>query len=406
MAVLLLLATLHRNDGDPSIVRLLRRWSIAFAAVTCLAFPVFTQDFFLSMAWGRMLAAGINPFHNLFTSDILVGLPLDHFPMVSSYGPLWTILSGAVMLLTGGRVLAAAIVFKAILLAAWIWSLLLVEAITERRPVADRCLATVAFGWVPVGVLQTLAEGHNDIVMIWFVLLWLLLLLRARTFAPVALVASALAKYATAPLFLVDAIVAWRALPWRLFVLRYVAPAIAGAIGFGAFFRSLQFFDGTRTISEWHFLQPRDALGAIERALHVSLAPLEYLIAAAFAVLVAYQLVALYRYPAYETTAKASLALMCAVLFAGIAHLWPWYLVWTLAIGALVPAWWLSRLVVGVSILAPFTLVVWWIELFPNSANWASFAMYTIALIWLALTRIPGPPSDLSPAADRSFGRP
>ena len=52
-----------------------------------LAFPLFTQDFWLSAAWGRMVAAGVNPFHTLFTDSDLIGLPLDHFPMADVLRP-------------------------------------------------------------------------------------------------------------------------------------------------------------------------------------------------------------------------------------------------------------------------------------------------------------------------------
>ena len=75
-------------------------------AVCTLAFPVFTQDLWLSAAWGRMIAAGVNPFHTLFTPELLAGLPLDHFPMPMSYGPLWGLVSGGIMLIAGDSVLA------------------------------------------------------------------------------------------------------------------------------------------------------------------------------------------------------------------------------------------------------------------------------------------------------------
>ena len=392
-AALMLLQILHRSRGasDASVVNLLLRWAMAFAAVQFFAFPVFTQDFWLSMAWGRLLAAGLNPYHHLFTPESLAGLPLDHFPMVMSYGPVWALLSGAVMLVSGSSVLVAAILFKAILLATWYWSLTLVERLTQSRPVTDRCLAMVCFGWMPLGVLQTMSEGHNDIFMVWLTLLWLSLLLRGRWQAPVALVASALSKYVTGPLILVDAIAALRVqrLPWRALAMRYVVPGVFGAGVFALFYRSAEFFDGTRTISEWRFLQPRDALTAIEELFDISLYPVALAITASFAVLVAYNLVALYKDPVSDKVIKAALAVMAGISFAFIAHLWPWYLVWTMALAALLPGWWLSRFVIGVSIVAPFALSFWWIDAFENSREWAAVGMYLIAILWIVATRIP-----------------
>lgn len=414
VAVLLLMMLLHRRERllDSTIVALLMRWSVAFAVASVFAFPVFTQDFWLSMAWGRMVAEGTNPYHSLFTKEFTAGLPLDHFPMVMSYGPAWAIVSGAIMAVSGKSVLVATILFKAILVAAWIGSLVLIERITRLRPMLDRCLAMAAFGWMPLGVLQTVAEGHNDIAMVWPALLWLALLAQRRSTAPVALVGSALAKYVTAPLFAIDTIVAWRmhGLSWRQLILRLLAPGLLGLALFAAFFRSLDFFKGTQVISEWEFLQPRHAVEAIELAFGISLFPAEHVITAGFAVLAAYRLVVLLKSPTPDNTVKAALAVMSAVLFVAIAHVWPWYLVWAVAFAVLSPTWWLSRFVIGASITAPFALSFWWIEPVTDSREWASLALYVVAVLWCILTRAPvsAPAPDQSPeqVTGGSFGRP
>jgi alpha-1,6-mannosyltransferase len=414
VAVLALLLLLPRWERalDAAVATVLMRWSVVFAVVTLFAFPVFTQDFWLSMAWGRMVAEGMNPFHALFTAEQLTGLPLDHFPMAMSYGPAWAILSGVVMGVSGQSVLAATILFKLVLLAAWLGTLFLIPRITEKRSLLDRCLAIAIFGWLPAGVLQTVAEGHNDVVMVWPALLWLALLLQGRWTAPVALVVSALCKYVTGPLFVLDAIAAWRmhGLAWRQLILRYVVPGVVGLAVFALFFRSMAFFDGARVISEWHFLQPRDAIAAFELTFNVKLYPVAYLITVGFAILVAYYLVTLFKQPEPENVVKAALALLSAISFVGIAHLWPWYLVWTLAFAAVLPRWWLSRFVIGVSILAPMTLAVWWVELFPNAGQWAALAMYVLGALWCLLTRTPATMSTRErspdPVTGGSFGHP
>jgi hypothetical protein len=124
-------------------------------------------------------------------------------------------------------------------------------------------------------------------------------------------------------------------------------------------------------------------------------------------VIVAYYFVALFKQPNPETIVKASLALMTAISLVGIAHVWPWYLIWTVAFAALLPTWWLSRFVIGVSILAPFTLAFWWVELFPHSREWISLAMYVLAGLWCLLTRAPAaaPAPSTDPVTGGSFGR-
>ena len=401
IAWIALVAILYRREHtlDANLDALLMRWSVAFAVVCVLAFPLFTQDFWLSMAWGRMAAEGTNPYHNLFTDETLTGLPLDHFPMVMSYGPGWAVLSAVVMALTGKSLLASTILFKAVLLAAWLASLALIRAMTAAKPALDRCLAIVVAGWMPLGVLQTVAEGHNDIFMVWLALMWLALLGQGRWLAPIALMGSVLGKYVTAPLFLIDVIVAWRlhGLAWRQLFVRYVGPGLLGIAVFGIFYRSPEFFDGTRVISEWEFLQPRHGIEAIELATGLDLLMLDRMTTAGFAVIALYSVYVLLRSPTLDNATKAALAIMSAISFVGIAHLWPWYLLWTVLLAALVPRWWLARFVIGVTVLAAFSLSIWWVEPFENSKEWASLVLYVGATLWCVLTR----PSTLTGATAR-----
>jgi len=379
----------HGERADPALPRLLLNWSFAFAAACALAFPVFTQDFWLSAAWGRMVAAGVNPYHTLFTPEWLVGLPLDHFPMAMSYGPLWALISAAVMLVAGSSVLATAILFKAVLTAAWISALCLVYRITADKGLRERCLAIVVLGWTPAGVGQSLAEGHNDIAMVVLMLLWLFLLLRGRQQAPIALVAAALCKYVTAPLLLIDFIHAARLqrLGWGQCAARLIAAVILCMGGLAIFYRSPHFFDGVRLVGSWHFLQPGEAIWAIELTLGVSFLPFALAADAAFPILAAYLLWQAWAQPSGEHVLQAAIGLMAAILFTAVSHLWPWYAVWGLALAALLPSWWLSRFIIGVSVLAPFTLAAWWVEPFPHHQELAALAMYTGAVAWMVLTR-------------------
>jgi alpha-1,6-mannosyltransferase len=386
MMLLLLSLARHRESTDAAIVGLLFRWSLAFAAACAFAFPLFTQDLWLSAVWGRMIVAGVNPYHNFFTSESLEGLPIDHFPMVMSYGPLWGLLSGVVMATAGDSVLTTAVVSKTLLAAAWIGSLALVRQIMEQRSTFDRCLAVALFGWAPVGVTQSLAEGHNDIVMMFFALLWLSLLLRGRRTAPIALISSALCKYITAPLFLIDAIYVLRIerVRWRSYLIRLIAPALLALLVFAVFYRSPQFFDGLLVISEWRFLQPRDAVTGIEYLTGTSLSPLAFGIAALFPVLAVYFCFVCFRSPTIEGLLKAAIAILASTCFTAVSHLWPWYMIWSLAFAVLLPAWWLSRFVVSVSVMAPFA-VVWWIS--PFALDMSALVMYGAAILWMVSMR-------------------
>jgi alpha-1,6-mannosyltransferase len=391
-AGLLLLLVRHRRPPDTALPRMLLGWAVAFGAACVPALPVFTQDFWLSAAWGRMIAAGSNPYHATFTASSLTGLPLDHFPMAMSYGPLWGLVSGGVMALSGGSVLAAAVLFKLVLAAAWVTALVLVDRIMAARPVRVRCLAIVLMGWMPLSATQTIAEGHNDIAMAVLVVLWLYLMLRDNRYgAPFALIASVLCKYTTMPLLLLDAIYVFgrTRMPATAYLARLALPAAAGLAVFLLFYRSPRFFDGIVLISAWRFLQPRDAVAALEGMLGFPLLPLGIAVVAVFPVVALYWLVAAARSFSAEHVLRAALAVMATVLFAVTPHLWPWYVIWVLPLAALVPQWGLSRFVAGVALLAPFSVAFWWIEDLEAYRDLAALVLYAGALSWIALTYRP-----------------
>jgi alpha-1,6-mannosyltransferase len=401
----LLLLMRHRGRSDPALPGILFGWALAFGAACLPAFPVFTQDFWLSQAWGRMIAAGVNPYYTAFTPAALDGLPLDHFPMAMSYGPLWGLLSAGIVAATGGSLLAAAILFKLVLAAAWVGTLVLVERMMRARTVPDRCLAIVVLGWTPLSATQSLAEGHNDIMMAWLITLWLYLLLRGRKWTPpFALMASVLCKFTTAPLFLVDAAFLLRRTGGPLapavarYALRLVLPAVLALAVLLVFYRSLHFFDGINLIRAWEFLQPADAVEAVEDFIGIPLLPLTVAVIAFFPAVALYWLVATVRSFSTERLLRANLAVMAAALFSAVPHLWSWYLIWVLAPAALVPTWWLSRFVVGTAIMSPFTVACWWIDSLKSFQEPAALAVYVGALLWMGVTR---PPSTAAaPGAD------
>ncbi|WP_125461657.1 MULTISPECIES: hypothetical protein [Rhodomicrobium] len=390
VAVILVFVLGHNghDEHDEKTARLVLRWAFAITAASFLAFPVFTQDFWLSAVWGNMVDAGVNPYHVKFTPEEIAALPLDHFPMTMSYGPIWALISGVVMTLSGGSLLVTFILFKAVLAGTWGASLVLVDKIMALTAPAMRPMALAVVGWVPLGVLQTVGEGHNDIVMAMPALLWILLLVQKKTLAPVALAFSALAKYTTAPLFLIDVMHNLRShrVPLRAYAPRLILPALITIAVMAIFYRSTAFFDGVRLINEWHFLQPSDAFAALDDAFGGWLAPFGEIANIVFPAIALHQCYIYWNKPDNEEMLRATLAVMAAVSFSAISHLWPWYLVWTLPLAALVPGWWLSRFVIGLALLAPFTVVVWWVPEVEDFKHVAALVMYIVAALWTMLT--------------------
>jgi alpha-1,6-mannosyltransferase len=222
-----------------------------------------------------------------------------------------------------------------------------------------------------------------------FVLLWLYLLLKRRMEAPIALAASVLCKYVTAPLLLVDLIFFLRSGrgSWPRYGLRMLAPAVVGLAVGAIFYRSPAFFDGVLLVGAWRFLQPQDALRALELKLGIPSTALGIAAAAVIPAAALYQAAIAWTNATRDNILKLIVAVVSAVLFAGVSHVWPWYIVWALAPAALVPTWWLSRYVIGIAMIAPFTIAAWWIEPFEHHTEVAALAMYAGALAWAWATR-------------------
>lgn len=147
---------------------------------------------------------------------------------LSPYGPLWTqveLLVGRVSL----DVPTARWLMKSLVVAASLASAGLIWTILGRVRPADQLLGTLLYLWNPVVVVELAAEGHNDALMIVFVLLSMLLAVHARPGASlVALLLGALAKFI--PLILVPAqlVYAWRA---RQGLARLALQLTAGLLG-------------------------------------------------------------------------------------------------------------------------------------------------------------------------------
>lgn len=417
---LLLMLGRDRLKADDATADRILFWSFAFGGICLFAYPVLTQDFWLSAIWGKMIVAGINPYYEKFTPEMIGAMPLDHFPMTMSYGPLWALITGAVMAVSGGSLLLAAVLFKAVLLAAWSATLYLVDRLVRQVAPDARALALVAVGWVPLGVVETVAEGHNDIGLVLPALLWLALLIARSRNAPLALAASALCKYTTGPLVLIDMLHSFRAQRVGLgsYIVRGIPALIFAILVMAVFFRSLAFFDGAKLVDSWHFMLPSDAYLAITDALGGWGEPLENAFLTIFPGIALYQLAVYWRHPDEEQLFRLTLATMCAVSFSLIGHIWSWYLVWTLPLAALTPNWWLSRFVTGLCLAIPFTAVVWWVPEVEDYSNGAALCLYLTATAWTIFSATPEaqraegmvPASvrliDFAKARDRILGRP
>lgn len=362
-AVALMLVLRARSDEMNEIASRVYWWSIAFSITTPLAYSTLTQDIWLSVVWGKMGLAGVDPFTTDFDGNFTAGLPLDYPPINMTYGPLWLLVSMAVIYVAGSSAFLAFFLLKLVLLASWILCLQFTRDIALQKGARTAATAILILGWLPVAVHACVAEGHNDVVMMALALLWLKQLHSTSFLGPLALACSVGIKYVTAPLAVVDLVYQVRTSHWSLgSLVRQYFPATMLAACLFIFLVVGHRYAEAGEMAAWRYLAPTDILTLIENAvgLDTGRAVKAYLAVLGFGALAAWRLWQMWKEPSFENVMVAQLAIMCAVLFGVVGHSWPWFFVWLLPFAALAPRNWLSVFVIAAAMVSPLTIAHWW----------------------------------------------
>jgi alpha-1,6-mannosyltransferase len=284
----------------------------------------------------------------------------------SAYGPLW-FLSTLPAVVAGGNSLYRNIVaYKALPFASELISLGLSVLIMRRIAPRKIAAAIVCFGWNPLVLWEIAGNGHNDIVMMTFALLAILLLLTHRwPLAFPALACSVLVKYIS--LVLLPVFVLW--IFWR-HGLRAWRPLAAGALAaiavvvgvFLPFWRGSQTLAPLREQPNYFIFSPASAalgmagddLANTSRVVHV-----KEVMTAAFAVLYLAALTRLRPDPASLVRTCVEVIFLLLVLI--VWWFWPWYVIWGLALAALLPGSGHARLFIifSASAMLVYTSSVW-----------------------------------------------
>lgn len=186
------------------------------AGILLLVTPaLISHDLFAYAAYGHIIINyHANPFFVVpasFPHEPL--LPFDDWKnTIAAYGPVWMGVCVLMSLIGKSSPLASIFLFRAFALIIHLVNALLVMAIlralgSSRRTVV---LGTLLYAWNPLLILEAGLSGHNDLFMITFMLLGILLCVRAeqRDFArvrdyvpPIVIFALAvLVKYSALPL--------------------------------------------------------------------------------------------------------------------------------------------------------------------------------------------------------------
>jgi alpha-1,6-mannosyltransferase len=259
----------------------------------------------------------------------------------SPYGPLWTRVEAAAVVIdgAGGQLVA----LKLVVVAASLGSALLIWRILGDVRPEHQFVGTLAYLWNPLIVVEVAAEGHNDSLMVFFVLLALFLTIRGRASSGFgAMFLGVLTKYVPLLFVPIQLLYSWRTRPSAKGFAKQPAAGVAAAVIlatvlFGGLWAGSRTFDAvraaaepgssgsTRTMVELAF--SRIGSGTVEAIVDVA-------VIIAFAIFVG---VVAWFVQGKDDLLRACAIVSLAYLFVASPSYWPWYAVLPVALLAVAP---------------------------------------------------------------------
>src|SRR5215212_2218043 len=338
---------------------------LLFVAVLLPGYPLLSSDIFKYVFDGRIMAV----YHENPFLKVPADYPDDRFydlvywkAVVNAHGPLWRVLEAAGAQIGGERCTSATLVTKLWPTLAYLGTiatlLLMLRSTCPERAV----VGTLAYAWCPLVLLETVQNGHNDVVAALPLLLalwaaqaggWRL----AMVLVAVGLLVKPLAA-AAGPVLLVAA---WRSGPRALMeaIIGGVLAALMVAAAYVPFFEGLQTLQGMERGSIFSASPAELAmlgLQAVGWPLDQAMTVARLLAVGAFLALGCLSLLSLWR--GRLVLGGALAAVLFAYLLVGSQWFNPWYLLWLLPVAILTPDRRLRGLAIGFCLLAPLTYVL------------------------------------------------
>ena len=336
-------------------------------------YPVSAIDVFLYAVRSRLLTAyGQNPISVPF--DVHPNDPWMPFATaywaerVSPYGPLWNAVAAPITALSGDRMAVALIGFKLLgllCILACAWLIARIVAATGRD---DAATGALLFLWNPLVLWEGVGNAHNDLVLALLLLLALYAWAarRAALVLP-ALVLATLLKYVTLPLLPLAAIALWRRTPdraarWRLIGWSTVGSVLAASIALYPFDALSALRASVAQQGAMAYTSPTSVAVALLHARY----PTEQIMAGAtwagavvLLAALALAAIAVWRQP--EHFPRACFEVLYVFLLVAVASSRAWYLIWLMALVALLPWGWPAWRAIAwtVGALAGYAFFIW-----------------------------------------------
>lgn len=158
-----------------------RRWALLIPCllnvILAVSTPVLSEDVFSYMAHGYLGAVpGSNPLLQPADSAArtLIGPSLAAFGWhgeigITPYGIVWTRIEVAIMQLSGTHLALALVLLKSVVAAASLGTGFCIWIFLGRVRPAAQLYGTLAYLWNPLILAEFAGEGHNDAIMVCFV---------------------------------------------------------------------------------------------------------------------------------------------------------------------------------------------------------------------------------------------
>lgn len=266
---------------------------------------------------------------------------------VSPYGPLWNLIAAPATLIGGDDIATALLVFKVISVLALIgtgW--VIFHTLAAVRP-EDAASGALVWLWNPLVLWEGVANAHNDIVLALPMALALAAWMRRRYALVVPLlIVAALLKFVTLLLVPFALIAVWRALAdsrarMRTAVVSAVLSGAACLIAFWPFYDVESVIDSARRQSEFISTSPAAVIARWITPNPISSGvqdDMKRICTGLFASICAGCLVWVWRRPA--RLPRIAFEVMFAFLLIATFYFRAWYLVWPVALVALLPIGW------------------------------------------------------------------
>ena len=242
---------------------------LAAAAILTQVYPYTATDAFLYIVRGRVLGIyGRNSMlvpPGAFPTAPYLPFQSEWTRIPSPYGPLWEWTAAALARLGDGSLVRSLLVFKAFGFLNYVGCMALIIAILRARRAGRVLPGLLAFAWNPLVLLETHAMAHNDLYMVFFILLSIWLWDRGHYPAVfVALTLGVLIKFVPLVLFPPALAMLKRRLSWRAWWCNSLLGLFGSGIVVVLFFASLWpgwgFLDATQRASRVHTSLPALAI--------------------------------------------------------------------------------------------------------------------------------------------------